>query len=143
IPGSLKVSPLAYADAYLAGQNTPLIVCAPGVLTNDTAIPSPTAVAITVDAPPSVTATTPTNGATNQPNNTNITVTFSEPVNVTGNWFQIVCTSSGTRNVADTVVTGGPTTFTINPNTDFSQNETCTTTVFAAQISDQDANDPP
>ena len=194
VPGSLKVSPLAYADTYFAARNTPLSVGAPGVLTNDTGIPSPTAVAIaggataqggtvtlntdgsflytpavgftgvdtfnytvtngltpndtaqvsiTVDAPPSVTATTPTNGASNQPNNTDITVTFSEPVNVTGNWFQIVCTSSGTRNVADTVVTGGPTTFTINPNVDFNQNETCTVTVFAAQVSDQDTNDPP
>ena len=194
VGGSLKVSPLAYADTYNAAQNTPLSVGAPGVLTNDTGLPSPTAVAIaggataqggtvtlntdgsfsytpasgftgvdtfnytitngltpndtaqvsiTVDAPPSVTATTPTNGATNQAVNSNISVTFSEPVNVTGNWFQIVCTSSGTRNVADTVVTGGPTTFTINPNTDFAQNETCTVTVFAAQVSDQDANDPP
>src|SRR5689334_10238950 len=194
VPGSLKVSPLAYADTFSAAQNTPLSVGAPGVLTNDTGIPSPTAVAIAggataqggtvtlntdgsflytpaagftgadtfnytvtngltpndtaqvtinVDAPPSVTATTPTNGATNQPNNTNITVTFSEPVNVTGNWFQIVCTSSGTRNVADTVVTGGPTTFTINPNTDFTQGESCTVTIFAAQVTDQDSNDPP
>src|SRR5690349_21136088 len=194
VPGSLKVSPLAYADTFSAAQNTPLSVGAPGVLANDTGIPSPTAVAIaggataqggtvtlntdgsflytpaagftgadtfnytvtngltpndtaqvsiTVDAPPSVTATTPTNGASNQALNSNITVTFSEPVNVSGNWFQVVCTSSGTRNVADTVVTGGPTTFTINPNTDFNQNETCTVTVFAAQVSDQDTNDPP
>jgi methionine-rich copper-binding protein CopC len=194
VPGSLKVSPLAYADVYSAAQNTPLSVGAPGVLTNDTGIPSPTAVAIAggatsqggtvtlntdgsflytpavgfvgidtftytvtngltpndtaqvtinVDAPPSVTATTPTNAATNQANNTDITITFSEAVNVTGNWFQIACTTSGTRNVADTVVTGGPTTFTINPNTDFTQNDTCTVTVFAAQVSDQDTNDPP
>jgi methionine-rich copper-binding protein CopC len=194
VGGSLKVSPLAYADNYFAAKDTPLNVGAPGVLTNDTGIPSPTAVAIaggataqggtvtlntngsflynppagftgtdtfnytvtngltpndtaqvtlTVDAPPSVTSTTPTNGATNQAVNTDISVTFSEAVNVTGNWFQIACTSSGTRNVADTVVTGGPTTFTINPNVDFGQNETCTVTVFAAQVSDQDSNDPP
>src|ERR1044071_1027495 len=96
-----------------------------------------------MDAAPSVTATTPTNGATQQATNTNISVTFSEPVNVTGNWFQIVCTTSGTRNVVDTVVTGGPTTFTINPNVDFAFNETCSVTVFAAQISDQDSADPP
>src|SRR5215216_97618 len=38
VPGSLKVSPLAYADTYFAGQNTPLSVGAPGVLTNDTGI---------------------------------------------------------------------------------------------------------
>src|SRR5678809_444365 len=97
----------------------------------------------TTDAAPTVTATTPTNGAVNQATNTNVDVTFSEPVNVTGNWFQIVCTTSGTRNVADTVVTGGPTTFTINPNTDFTQGESCTVTVFAAQVTDQDSDDPP
>ena len=97
----------------------------------------------TIDIAPTVTATTPTNGAINQVTNTDVTVTFSEPVNVTGNWFQIVCTASGTRNVVDTVVTGGPTTFTINPNVDFTQAETCTVTIFAAQVTDQDSVDPP
>src|SRR5262245_15499654 len=97
----------------------------------------------TIDAAPTVTATTPTNGATNQATNTDISVTFSEPVNVTGNWFQIVCPTSGTRNPAATVVTGGPTTFNINPNVDFAPGETCTVTIFAAQVTDQDSNDPP
>ena len=46
VPGSLKVSPLAYADTFFGAQNTPLSVGAPGVLTNDTGIPAPTAVAI-------------------------------------------------------------------------------------------------
>ena len=50
---------------------------------------------------------------------------------------------SGTRNPADTVVTGGPTTYTINPNTDFSSAETVTLTVFAAGVTDQDSFDPP
>jgi len=95
------------------------------------------------DAAPSVSSTTPANGATGVAPSTDITVTFSEPVNVTGNWFQIVCGSSGTRNVADTVVTGGPSTFTINPNSDFTAGEACTATVFAAQVTDQDAVDPP
>jgi methionine-rich copper-binding protein CopC len=96
----------------------------------------------TMDAAPSVTATTPTNGATQVANNTNISITFSEPVDVTGNWFQIVGATSGTKNVADTVVTGGPTTFDINP-ADFANGELVTVTVFAAQVSDQDTNDPP
>src|SRR6185295_12345308 len=38
VPGSLKVSPLAYADVFSAAQNTPLSVGAPGVLGNDTGI---------------------------------------------------------------------------------------------------------
>ncbi len=194
VGGSLKVSPLAFADAYSAAKDTQLVVGTPGVLVNDTGLPAPTAVAIaggattqggtvtlntdgsftynppvgftgtdtftytatnsltpndtatvtiTVNAAPSVANTTPANGASNQSQNTDIAITFSEPVNVTGNWFQIACTTSGTRNVADTVVTGGPTTFTINPAADFATNETCTVTVFAAQVSDQDTNDPP
>ena len=40
-------------------------------------------------------------------------------------------------------MTGGPTTFTLNPNADFASAETCTATVFAAQVTDVDANDPP
>jgi methionine-rich copper-binding protein CopC len=97
----------------------------------------------TTEVAPAVTGTTPVNGATQVAGNTNLSITFSEPVNVTGNWFQIVCTISGTRNVADTVVTGGPTTFTINPNTNFTAGETCTVSVVAAQVTDQDSNDPP
>ena len=46
VGGSLKVSPLAFADAFVAAQDAPLVVAAPGVLTNDTGIPSPTAVPI-------------------------------------------------------------------------------------------------
>ena len=94
------------------------------------------------DAAPFVSSTNPTGGATNVILTSNIDVTFSEPVNVTGNWFQLVCPSA-TYNVADTVVTGGPTTFTIDPNTDLVNSETCTLTVFALQMEDQDANDPP
>jgi uncharacterized repeat protein (TIGR01451 family) len=124
VGGSLKVSPLAFPDVYSAAKNTPLVVGAPGVLTNDTGLPAPTAVpiaagpttqggtvtlnadgsftynpaagfegadsftytatngllpndtalvTINVDAAPSVTSTTPTNGATDQGQNTNIT----------------------------------------------------------------------
>jgi len=43
VGGSLKVSPLAFPDVFGATQNTPLVVSAPGVLTNDTGLPAPTA----------------------------------------------------------------------------------------------------
>ena len=95
-----------------------------------------------MDAGPGVSSTIPVAGAISIATNTNLTIAFSEAVNVTGNWFQIVCATTGTRNVADTVVTGGP-TYVINPNIDFAPGELCTTTVFAAQVNDQDANDPP
>ncbi|HWS90419.1 MAG TPA: Ig-like domain-containing protein [Pyrinomonadaceae bacterium] len=43
VPGSLRVSPLAFADAYSAALNTALSVPAPGVLANDTGTPAPAA----------------------------------------------------------------------------------------------------
>src|SRR5215207_4855099 len=46
VPGSLKVSPLAFPDVFSAAKDTPLSVGAPGVVTNDTGIPGPTAVPI-------------------------------------------------------------------------------------------------
>src|ERR671937_1896691 len=46
------------------------------------------------DAAPFVSSTSPADGAANVALNSNITITFSEPVNVTGNWFSISCTSS-------------------------------------------------
>jgi hypothetical protein len=47
------------------------------------------------DTAPSVTATVPNNGATSVAANSNLSVTFNEPVNVSGNWFQISCATSG------------------------------------------------
>src|SRR6201999_796720 len=81
----------------------------------------------TTDAAPAVLNTTPTGN--DQPSDTNLTVTFSEPVNLAGNWIQIVCSLSGTRNASDTAVTGGPTSFTVNPNVDFTPGDSCTATV--------------
>ena len=43
VPGSLRVSPLAFADSYNATKDTPLSISAPGVLANDTGTPAPTA----------------------------------------------------------------------------------------------------
>jgi hypothetical protein len=95
-----------------------------------------------VDFAPEVVDTFPKNGATEFPVNANLTVTFSEPVNVTGSWFTLNCSVSGPGGVA-TTFSGGPTTFTIDPGTVLANGETCTLTVLANQVSDQDAIDPP
>ncbi|MGH7596936.1 MAG: Ig-like domain-containing protein [bacterium] len=92
------------------------------------------------DTAPSVTTTTPNNNATNVAVNTNITITFSEAVNASGTWFRISGNSSGSHT---TTVSGGPTTFTLDPDIDFANNENVSVTVFAANIADQDADDPP
>jgi uncharacterized protein len=92
------------------------------------------------DAAPSVLSTVPADGASSIPYDTNVTVTFSEPVNVTDPWYTLACTMSGVHTA---VVSGGPTTFTLDPDVDFISGDTCTLTVLAAQVADQDTNDPP
>jgi hypothetical protein len=133
---------------FAAGEACTVTVTAAQVTDQDAVDPPDTMAAdrvftFTADAAPAVTTTAPANGATGVALTSTISLFFSEPVTVTGNWFQIVCGTSGTRNVADTVVTGGSSTYTINPNTDFAEGEACTVTLFAAQIADQDAADPP
>ena len=93
-----------------------------------------------VETAPSVSSTTPANGATGVPADSNISITFSEPVNVTGSWYSISCGNSGSHAA---VVSGGPQTFALDPTTNFAPLEICTVTVSAAQVSDVDALDPP
>ena len=92
------------------------------------------------DNPPGIASTSPVNGATGVAVASNVTVTFSEPVNVSGSWYSISCGTSGSHTAA---VAGGPTVFTIDPDDNFANSESCTVTVFGAQVSDQDTNDPP
>jgi uncharacterized protein len=92
------------------------------------------------DLPPSVTATTPANDATEVALDANVTVTFSEGVAVTGSWFDISCTTSGTHTAT---VSGGPTAFTLDPGADFVEGEACTVTIAASQVTDLDTDDPP
>lgn len=92
------------------------------------------------DTAPTIASRSPASGATGVPVDSNVTITFSEPVNVSGTWLSLSCTVSGPHSAT---VAGGPTTFTIDPDADFVPNETCTVTVFAGQVSDQDAIDPP
>jgi len=88
-----------------------------------------------VDNPPTVTSTTPADNANSVAVNSNISVTFSEPVNATADSFQISCATSGAHAFT---LSGGATTYTLDPTTDFTQGEVCTVTVVAAQVTDQD-----
>ncbi|HEY3232004.1 MAG TPA: ExeM/NucH family extracellular endonuclease, partial [Roseiflexaceae bacterium] len=105
-----------------------------------TSTPGAANICAVADTAPSVTGTSPSNGATGIAQNANIDITFSEPVAVTGSWFSISCANSGAHTAT---VGGGLTTFTLNPDTDFAASETCTVTVTANLVSDQDSNDPP
>jgi uncharacterized protein len=92
------------------------------------------------DNAPEVSGTFPVNGAADFPVGADLTVTFSEAVDVSGNWFELICSNSGT---VVTSVSGGPTSFTLNPEADLVSGESCTLYIYAANVTDQDANDPP
>ena len=89
---------------------------------------------------PAVTATDPVRDAEEVPLDSNVTVTFSEPVFVTASSFGLTCTRSGDHLVS---VNGGTTTYSLDPAADFLGDESCTLTVVAANVDDVDSNDPP
>ena len=93
-----------------------------------------------VDTAPTVLSTNPANGTIQVAWNSNLDITFSEAVNVTGDWFDLTCSTSGEHTA---VISGGPTTFTLDPDVDFVSGDICTLTVFAANVADQDTIDPP
>ncbi|OLC20814.1 MAG: hypothetical protein AUH33_02955 [Chloroflexi bacterium 13_1_40CM_68_21] len=94
----------------------------------------------TADYEPAVMSTAPVGGAGGVGTDANVTITFSEPVAVTGAWYAISCTVSGAHTAA---VSGGPTTYALDPNTDFFVGEKCTVTLTAAFVTDTDPDDPP
>jgi predicted extracellular nuclease len=95
---------------------------------------------ISTDAAPSVSSTIPATGATDVAVDSSVTVTFSEDVSVSGNWYSISCSASGTHTAT---ASGGPSSYILDPDVDFAPSETCTVTIAAAGVSDTDADDPP
>ena len=92
------------------------------------------------DAAPTVASTTPANGASEVSTSASVGITFSEPVSVANATFAISCTSSGAHPF---VLSGGATTYTLDPSTDFAVGETCTVTVDDLGVNDLDTVDPP
>jgi Big-like domain-containing protein/lamin tail-like protein len=81
---------------------------------------------------PAVSSTTPGDSATGVAVGSSLSVTFNEPVDLADGWYTISCDTSGSHTAE---VSGGPTTFTIDPDADFAHSELCTTTVVAADVS--------
>ena len=91
------------------------------------------------DSAPSVTATTPADGASGVSESANLTVTFSEPVDTTAGAFTLAC--GGTDQPL--TVSGTGSTRTVDPTADLPTGGSCTLTVHAANVTDTDAFDPP
>ena len=91
----------------------------------------------TVDVPPSVTSTNPTNSAINVPLASTITVTFSESVNATTSSFKLECPTGTPKSFS--LSSSPATTFTLTPSANLPIDTICTVTVLASQIADVDA----
>jgi hypothetical protein len=145
VAGTLKVSPLAFPDAYNAIKNIVNHVNAPGVLTNDKGFPTPTAVPIAGGATTHGTVTlnadgsfdyTPANGYTG-PDTFNYTVTNTQPPNDTAT--VTVTVANGVPTITDTkpaAVTmsedGSPTAFSLTLNATDADNDTITWSISGA-----------
>ena len=92
------------------------------------------------DAAPTVTDTDPNSNAVDVPRNANVSVTFSEPVTTSAAAFSLSCDVSGAHTFA---FSGGPEAYTLDPDTDFAQGDTCTVVVDNAGVADNDLDDPP
>ncbi len=95
---------------------------------------------ITGDDAPQVLTISPEDNAQGVTVDANIIVTFSEAVIVSAGWYDIGCSSSGSHAAA---VTGDGTLFSLNPQTDFMHDESCTVTFSAGLVTDADNEDPP
>ncbi len=114
-------SPVAYAES-ISGltAGTPYYYCAIAQNSEGTGFGS--VIPFTPDDPPAVDSTYPVNGAVAVAIYADISITFTEGVTVVS-WFAISCDTSGTHTAAES---GGPITYTLNPDTDFASGELCT-----------------
>jgi hypothetical protein len=96
---------------------------------------------VIVDKFPTVSSTTPANGAVGVLVTDNIVINFSEAVNVTGTAFTLECPAGSSQ--AFTVSGNGTSAITLNPDADLPAAVTCTVVVDGNQVTDADTNDGP
>jgi len=89
------------------------------------------------DEAPTISSHTPASDATDVAPDENIGIVFSEPVDATGDWYMIECDTSGLHTAA---VTGGPTSYLLDPDDDFTGGEGCTVMLDPTLITDSGSN---
>ncbi len=104
-----------------------------------TGAPNPRRTTPIVEIGPYVLNVDPRNNASSAPRDASITVTFTEPVEVNGAWYDINCAVTGQHNSA--TFGGGGSSHIITPNVNFQPGEQCTVTVFKDNVSDVDLDD--
>ena len=85
------------------------------------------------NVPPTVVSTDPANGADYVNVDSNIEIAFSEAVTTTDPWFEIVCSGVSVPATAS----GGPESYTLDPDSDLPSTTECTVTIFADSVANQ------
>lgn len=106
-----------------------------------TGAPNPRRTAPIVELGPWVSGTDPFGDSNNAPYDATVTIDFSEPVDVTGAWYNISCAFSGLHNDATVATFDNFQGYHITPNTSFQFGEQCTVTIIKDFVSDQDLDD--
>lgn len=97
----------------------------------------------TVDAAPTVSNVVPANGATNQPVNSTVAVTFNEPVDLAAGAFTLDCGGAQPFTTAPALPATNATSVTLTPSSALPAATSCTVTALAALVNDTDTADPP
>ncbi len=92
------------------------------------------------DAAPQLAATVPLTGALGWPLTATLSLTFTEPVEISPAAFELTCAPGASLPL---VVSGGPLAYDLTPDQTLPRGRSCTLTVHAAQVRDLDTSDPP
>lgn len=106
-----------------------------------TGAPNPRQTEPIVELGPWIAGTDPFTGGINAPYDATVTVDFSEPVDLTGAWYNITCAVSGLHNDATVAMYNDFKGYHITPNASFQFGEQCTVTIFKNNVSDKDTDD--
>jgi DNA/RNA endonuclease G (NUC1) len=93
------------------------------------------------DSAPSVSSTTPANGANTVSVDSTIVITFGESVTASATAFSLECPDGAARPFTQT--SSPATTFTLTPSSLLPAGTTCVVTVTATEVTDSDSTDPP
>ena len=104
-------------------------------------VPNPRRTAPVMELGPWVSGSEPLADGIRAPYDATISVEFSEPVDVNGNWYDITCSVSGQHNSALVASYDGFKGYHITPNTSFQFSEQCTVTIIHGNVHDQDSDD--
>ena len=94
----------------------------------------------TVDTAPQISAVSPADGAANVSVDSPITIAFNEAVTLANDWFALSCSLSGSMQ---STLSGGPLVYSLQAQQNFLLGETCSITISADKVTDQDGGSNP